>query len=104
MSVRFAEKEHQKQLERERKEQRKAERGELRTEQQQLKEVEATEPVKKQQAPVPILPKTKSLHEQQPSATAAALIALKHNEGLIHAAHSMNHDVSHAESVSALNT
>ncbi|XP_011502906.1 PREDICTED: beta-amyloid-like protein [Ceratosolen solmsi marchali] len=93
------EKEHQKQLERERKEQRKAERGELRTEQEQVKETKEIKPGKRQQLLVPIPPKLKEQRVQQheSSVTVGALTAFKHNEGLIRAAHSMNHDVSHAE-------
>ncbi|XP_014234357.1 amyloid-beta-like protein [Trichogramma pretiosum] len=48
----------------------------------------------------PLKPLKKQLdeeqHEQQP-ASAAALTALKHSEGLIRASHSMTHDVSHSE-------
>ncbi|XP_066588778.1 amyloid-beta-like protein isoform X2 [Prorops nasuta] len=75
------EKEHQKQLERARKEQRKAERGELRTEQEQH-EV-ADQPTETKETP------------QQPEQPAA--MAAMHNEGIVRAAHSMTHDVSHAE-------
>ena len=81
----LTEKEHQKQLERERKEQRKAERGELRTEQEQHEDGEPV--VEKKDVP--------QQQEQQASAVAAM-----HNEGLVRAAHRMNHDVSHSEPVS----
>jgi len=81
----FAEKEHQKQLERARKEQRKAERGELRTEQEQHEESDSA------------AIDTKDIPQQseQPAAVAAAM----HNEGVVRAAHSMTHDVSHSEPV-----
>lgn len=77
------EKEHQKQLERARKEQRKAERGELRTEQEQHEESDSAVD-------------TKDIPQQseQPAAVAAM-----HNEGVVRAAHSMTHDVSHSEPV-----
>ncbi|KAK9307606.1 hypothetical protein QLX08_002199 [Tetragonisca angustula] len=75
------EKEHQRQLERVRKEQRKAERGELRTEQAQQEENDSINENKdSQQQP------------EQPSAVAAM-----HSEGLVRAAHSMTHDISHSE-------
>ncbi|XP_012135482.1 amyloid-beta-like protein isoform X3 [Megachile rotundata] len=75
------EKEHQKQLERARKEQRKAERGELRTEQAQQEE---NDPINDN--------KDTQQQPEQPSAVAAM-----HSEGLIRAAHSMTHDISHSE-------
>ncbi|XP_011349454.1 amyloid-beta-like protein isoform X2 [Ooceraea biroi] len=75
------EKEHQKQLERARKEQRKAERGELRTEQEQHEENNSAIDIKD-------IPQ----QSEQPAAVAAM-----HNEGVIRAAHSMTHDVSHSE-------
>lgn len=79
----FTEKEHQRQLERVRKEQRKAERGELRTEQAQQEENDSINENKdSQQQP------------EQPSAVAAM-----HSEGLVRAAHSMTHDISHSEPV-----
>ncbi|XP_076662702.1 amyloid-beta-like protein isoform X3 [Andrena cerasifolii] len=77
------EKEHQKQLERARKEQRKAERGELRTEQALQEEndsINDNKDAQQQQQP------------EQPSAVAAM-----HSEGLVRAAHSMTHDISHSE-------
>ncbi|XP_015587566.1 amyloid-beta-like protein [Cephus cinctus] len=76
------EKEHQKQLERERKEQRKAERGELRTEQQQHEDGNPV--VEKKDVP-------------QQSEQPAVAVAAMHNEGVIRAAYSMTHDVSHSE-------
>lgn len=82
-SLRFTEKEHQKQLERARKEQRKAERGELRTEQEQHEESDSA-----------IDTKDTPQQSEQPAAVAAM-----HNEGVIRAAHSMTHDVSHSEPV-----
>ncbi|OXU27409.1 hypothetical protein TSAR_004799 [Trichomalopsis sarcophagae] len=114
------EKEHQKQLERERKEQRKAERGELRTEQeqqqQQIKDdstaaVVSSAPVEKKELVSASLVKEKKDHQQQvqqvheqqheqhdqQQPSAAASTAVKHSEGLIRAAHSMTHDVSHSE-------
>ncbi|OAD62326.1 Beta-amyloid-like protein [Eufriesea mexicana] len=75
------EKEHQKQLERVRKEQRKAERGELRTEQAQQEENDSINDNKDVQ--------------QQPEQQSA--VAAMHSEGLIRAAHSMTHDISHSE-------
>lgn len=72
------EKEHQKQLERVRKEQRKAERGELRTEQAQQEESDSINDNKNIQ--------------QQPEQPAAM-----HSEGLVRAAHSLTHDISHSE-------
>ncbi|XP_024222437.1 amyloid-beta-like protein isoform X4 [Bombus impatiens] len=75
------EKEHQKLLERVRKEQRKAERGELRTEQAQQEENDSINDNKDIQQP-----------PEQPSAVAAM-----HSEGLVRAAHSMTHDISHSE-------
>ncbi|XP_016906963.1 amyloid-beta-like protein isoform X3 [Apis cerana] len=72
------EKEHQKQLERVRKEQRKAERGELRTEQAQQEESDSINDNKDIQ--------------QQPEQPAAM-----HSEGLVRAAHSLTHDISHSE-------
>ncbi|XP_043784227.1 amyloid-beta-like protein isoform X3 [Apis laboriosa] len=72
------EKEHQKQLERARKEQRKAERGELRTEQAQQEESDSINDNKDIQ--------------QQPEQPAAM-----HSEGLVRAAHSLTHDISHSE-------
>ncbi|CAD1470233.1 unnamed protein product [Heterotrigona itama] len=64
-----------------RKEQRKAERGELRTEQAQQEENDSINDNKdSQQQP------------EQPSAVAAM-----HSEGLVRAAHSMTHDISHSE-------
>lgn len=77
------EKEHQKQLERARKEQRKAERGELRTEQEQHEESDSA-----------IDTKDIPQQSEQPAAVAAM-----HNEGIVKAAHSMTHDVSHSEPV-----
>lgn len=74
------EKEHQKQLERVRKEQRKAERGELRTEQAQQEESDSINDNKDIQ--------------QQPEQPAAM-----HSEGLVRAAHSLTHDISHSEPV-----
>ena len=66
-----------------RKEQRKAERGELRTEQAQQEENDSINENKdSQQQP------------EQPSAVAAM-----HSEGLVRAAHSMTHDISHSEPV-----
>jgi len=79
----FTEKEHQKQLERARKEQRKAERGELRTEQEQHEESDSA-----------IDTKDIPQQSEQPIAVAAM-----HNEGVVRAAHSMTHDVSHSEPV-----
>ena len=79
----FIEKEHQKQLERARKEQRKAERGELRTEQEQHEENDSA-----------IDTKDIPQQSEQPAAVAAM-----HNEGVVRAAHSMTHDVSHSEPV-----
>jgi len=79
----FIEKEHQKQLERARKEQRKAERGELRTEQEQHEESDSA-----------IDTKDIPQQSEQPAAVAAM-----HNEGVVRAAHSMTHDVSHSEPV-----
>lgn len=79
----FTEKEHQKQLERARKEQRKAERGELRTEQEQHDESDLVIDIKD-------IPQ----QSEQPAAVAAM-----HNEGVVKAAHSMTHDVSHSEPV-----
>lgn len=79
----FTEKEHQKQLERARKEQRKAERGELRTEQEQHEESDSA-----------IDTKDIPQQSEQPAAVAAM-----HNEGIVRAAHSMTHDVSHSEPV-----
>lgn len=79
----FTEKEHQKQLERARKEQRKAERGELRTEQEQHEESDSA-----------IDTKDIPQQSEQPAAVAAM-----HNEGVVRAAHSMTHDVSHSEPV-----
>lgn len=119
----YTEKEHQKQLERERKEQRKAERGELRTEQeqqqQQIKDdttavVVSSAPVEKKELVAASLVKEKKDHQQvqqvhevqqheqheQQQPAAAASTAVKHSEGLIRAAHSMTHDVSHSEPVS----
>lgn len=75
------EKEHQKLLERVRKEQRKAERGELRTEQAQQEENDSINDNKDIQQP-----------PEQSSAVAAM-----HSEGLVRAAHSMTHDISHSE-------
>lgn len=80
----FTEKEHQKQLERARKEQRKAERGELRTEQEQHEDSDSaidTKDIPQQSEPQP------------------AAVAAMHNEGVVRAAHSMTHDVSHSEPV-----
>lgn len=79
----FTEKEHQKQLERARKEQRKAERGELRTEQEQHEESD------------PAID-TKDIPQQSEQPVA---VAAMHNEGVVRAAHSMTHDVSHSEPV-----
>lgn len=75
------EKEHQKQLERARKEQRKVERGELRTEQEQHEENDSVNDNK-----------YSSQQSEQP-----APVATLHNEGVVRAAHSMTHDVSHSE-------
>lgn len=80
----LTEKEHQKQLERARKEQRKAERGELRTEQEQHEENDSAIDTKDN------IPQ----QSEQPAAVAAM-----HNEGVVRAAHSMTHDVSHSEPV-----
>lgn len=77
------EKEHQKQLERERKEQRKAERGELRIEQQQHEEGN------------PVVEKKDVPQQVEESAAGAAM----HNEGIVKVAHSMTHDNSHPEVV-----
>ncbi|KAK0097869.1 hypothetical protein PV326_013165 [Microctonus aethiopoides] len=104
------EKEHQKQLERERKEQRKAERGELRTEQEQeqdqeqhedgdpvivkkdvIQSLEPQQQQQQQQSPQQ-LQQQQQQQQQQESAVAAM-----HNEGIVRAAHSMTHDVSHSE-------
>lgn len=82
----FIEKEHQKLLERVRKEQRKAERGELRTEQAQQEENDSINDNKDIQQP-----------PEQPSAVAAM-----HSEGLVRAAHSMTHDISHSEPVNVV--
>lgn len=79
----FTEKEHQKQLERARKEQRKAERGELRTEQEQHEENDSAI-------------YTKNIPQQSEQTVA---VAAMHNEGVVRAAHSMTHDVSHSEPV-----
>lgn len=67
-----------------RKEQRKAERGELRTEQAQQEE---SDPISDN--------KDSQQQPEQPSAVAAM-----HSEGLVRAAHSMTHDISHSEPVS----
>lgn len=83
----FTEKEHQKQLERARKEQRKAERGELRTEQEQH-DSESDSAIDTKDMPL------LSQQSEQPVAVAAM-----HNEGVVRAAHSMTHDVSHSEPV-----
>jgi len=83
----FVEKEHQKQLERARKEQRKAERGELRTEQEQH-DSESDSALDTKDMP------SLSQQSEQPVAVAAM-----HNEGIVRAAHSMTHDVSHSEPV-----
>lgn len=92
----FLEKEHQKQLERERKEQRKAERGELRVEQEQH---EDGDPVieKKDVAQQPLEPQKL---QEQPQQSQQPAVAAMHNEGIVRAAHSMTHDVSHSEPVS----
>ncbi|XP_008543262.1 amyloid-beta-like protein isoform X2 [Microplitis demolitor] len=91
------EKEHQKQLERERKEQRKVERGELRSEQEQH---EDGDPVieKKDIVQPPVEPQQQqqSQQQQQQQQQQSAAAAM-HNEGIIRAAHSMTHDVSHSE-------
>lgn len=79
----YIEKEHQKQLERARKEQRKVERGELRTEQEQHEENDSVNDNK-----------YSSQQSEQP-----APVATLHNEGVVRAAHSMTHDVSHSEPV-----
>lgn len=79
----FTEKEHQKQLERARKEQRKVERGELRTEQEQHEENDSAID-------------TKDIPQQSEQTVA---VAAMHNEGVVRAAHSMTHDVSHSEPV-----
>lgn len=98
----FTEKEHQKQLERERKEQRKVERGELRSEQEQH---EDGDPVieKKDIVQPPVEPQQQqqSQQQQQQQQQQSAAAAM-HNEGIIRAAHSMTHDVSHSEPVSLI--
>lgn len=81
----IVEKEHQKQLERARKEQRKVERGELRTEQEQHEESDSAID-------------SKDMPQQSEPAAAAAM----HNEGVVRVAHSMTHDVSHSEPVRIL--
>ncbi|KAF7992272.1 hypothetical protein HCN44_001597 [Aphidius gifuensis] len=81
------EKEHQKQLERERKEQRKAERGELRSEQEQHEEGN----------PVVEKKDTTASMQQQQQQQQQSEVAAMHNEGIVRAAHSMSHDVSHPE-------
>lgn len=78
----FTEKEHQKQLERARKEQRKVERGELHTGPEQHDESDSAID-------------TKDILQQSEQAAVAAI----HNEGAVRAAHSMIHDVSHSEPV-----
>lgn len=92
----FSEKEHQKQLERARKEQRKAERGELRTEQAQQEESDSINDNKEIQQQQP----QQQQQQQQPEQPSA--VAAMHSEGLVRAAHSMTHDISHSEPVRKL--
>lgn len=73
-------------MERARKEQRKAERGELKTELDHEDPIISTSDNKKETIP------------EQPAATPVAPASI-HNEGIIRVAHSMTHDVSHSEPV-----